>query len=113
MNGVRNKFWEDDASVIRALTACLEPLFSKSDRVLPVVGSGMWAGQVPAIYALTGGAVDWLYIAGGGIQGHPAGPGAGVVSIRQAWEAARAGIALHEYATDHPELRQALDNFGR
>lgn len=113
VNGVRNKFWEDDASVIRALNACLEPLFSASDRVLPVIGSGMWAGQVPDIYQQTGGAVDWLYIAGGGVQGHPAGPGAGVVSIRQAWEAVQAGIALHDYAADHQELRQALDKFGR
>jgi len=112
VNGVQNKFWEDDASVIRSLKACLEPLFRESDRVLPVVGSGMWAGQVPAIYQQTGAAVDWLYMAGGGIQGHPAGPGAGVASIRQAWEATRAGISLQDYAVDHQELRQALDKFG-
>lgn len=113
VNGVRNKFWEDDASVIRSLTACLDPLFTEADRILPVVGSGMWAGQVPDIYALTGGAVDWLFIAGGGIQGHPAGPAAGVVSIKQAWEATQTGVSLENYAADHVELRQALDKFGR
>lgn len=111
VNGIGNKFWEDDASVIRSMSACLKPLFRESDRVLPVVGSGMWAGQVPATYALTGGAVDWLYIAGGGIQGHPAGPGAGVISIKQAWEATKAGVPLHDYAANHRELQQALERF--
>lgn len=112
VNGLRNKFWEDDASVIRSLNACLEPMFDTADRVLPVVGSGMWAGQVPDTYRRTGGAVDWLYIAGGGIQGHPDGAGAGVVSIMQAWEAARAGIPLEDYAADRDELRRALEKFG-
>ena len=112
VNGIRNKFWEGDASVIRSLQACLTPLFSEADRVLPVVGSGMWAGQVPDTYTQSGGAVDWLFIAGGGIQGHPAGPGAGVISIKQAWEAARSGVTLEAYARDHAELRQALEKFG-
>lgn len=79
---------------------------------MPVVGSGMWAGQAPDTYRLTGGAIDLIYIAGGGIQGHPDGAGAGVRSIRQAWEAAMAGITLEEYARDHVELATALRRWG-
>jgi ribulose 1,5-bisphosphate carboxylase large subunit-like protein len=112
VNGIRNKFWESDESVVRSIEACLTPLFAEEDRVMPVVGSGMWAGQAPDTYRLTGGAIDLIYIAGGGIQGHPDGPGAGVRSIRQAWEAAMSGISLEEYARDHGELAAALRRWG-
>jgi ribulose-bisphosphate carboxylase large chain len=39
---------------------------------------------------------------------HPDGPGAGVSSLRQAWEAAMAGVALEDYAREHPALAKAL-----
>jgi ribulose-bisphosphate carboxylase large chain len=42
---------------------------------------------------------------------HPGGIAAGVAALRQAWEAAAAGVALEEAARDHPELRQALETF--
>jgi ribulose 1,5-bisphosphate carboxylase large subunit-like protein len=54
-----------------------------------------------------------LYIAGGGIIGHPGGPGAGVRSIQQAWDAALAGKSLAAWAETHPELAQALQKFGK
>ena len=112
VNGIRNKFWETDESVVCSIEACLTPLFADGDQVMPVVGSGMWAGQVPDTYRLTGGAIDLIYIAGGGIQGHPDGPGAGVTSIRQAWDAALSGVSLEEYARDHSELATALRRWG-
>ena len=31
VNGIRNKFWEADDSVIRSIQACLTPLFSAAD----------------------------------------------------------------------------------
>jgi ribulose-bisphosphate carboxylase large chain len=111
VNGIRNKYWESDESVVKAIGACLKPLFSPADRLLPVVGSGMWAGQLPDTYRLTQ-TTDFMYIAGGGIQGHPGGPAAGVKSLLQAWEAATRGVSLGDYAATHPELRQALDRFG-
>ena len=48
-----------------------------------------------------------------GIIGHPQGVAAGVASMREAWEAAVAGVALDEYARQRPALRAALDKFGR
>lgn len=112
VNGIRNKYWEADESVVNAIQECLTPLFSPDDRLLPVVGSGMWAGQLPDTYRLTG-TTDFMYIAGGGIQGHPGGPAAGVRSLLQAWDASVQGIPLDEYARDHLELQQALDKFGK
>jgi ribulose-bisphosphate carboxylase large chain len=40
---------------------------------------------------------------------HPDGPAAGVAGLREAWEAAMAGIPLAEYARQHPALARALE----
>jgi ribulose-bisphosphate carboxylase large chain len=79
---------------------------------MPVVSSGQWGGQAPETYRRTQ-TVDLIYLAGGGILAHPAGPAAGVTAIRQAWEAAVAGIDLEEHARSHDELRGSLQFFGR
>lgn len=109
-NGLRNKFFESDESVVRSVRDCLDPLFG-GYRAMPVLSSGQWAGQAPDTHARTG-TVDLLYLCGGGIMAHPQGVPAGVRSVRQAWEAALAGVPLAEYAQDRPELRAALETFG-
>jgi ribulose-bisphosphate carboxylase large chain len=48
--------------------------------------------------------------AGGGILGHPGGPGAGVSAMRDAWDAALQGVPLADYARTHPALRTALES---
>ena len=78
---------------------------------MPVVSSGQWGGQAPETYRQTA-TLDLIYLAGGGILAHPAGPAAGVIAIRQAWEAAVSGVALETYASGHEELRQSLQFFG-
>ena len=40
---------------------------------------------------------------------HPDGPAAGVAALREAWDAAIAGVPLADYARDHPALAQALE----
>ena len=109
VNALRNKFWEDDDSVIESARACLAPLAGSS--ILPVFSSGQWAGQAPETYARVG-SIDLLHLAGGGIIGHPGGIAAGVASLREGWEAAIAGIDLATYAADHPALRAAIAKFG-
>jgi ribulose-bisphosphate carboxylase large chain len=109
VNGLRNKFSESDDSVIASARSCLEPLFGKP--VMPVFSSGQWAGQAPETYRRLGSA-DLMYLCGGGILAHPGGVAAGVASVRQAWDAAQAGIPLDEYAREHAELRQAMERFG-
>lgn len=114
VNGLRNKFCETDASVIAAAQACQAPLFAapgKAYTVMPVFSSGQWAGQAPATYAALGNS-DLLFLAGGGIMGHPAGPAAGVDSLAAAWAAATAGVPLAAYARTHPALQAALAHFG-
>ncbi len=106
VNGLRSKFWEPDASVIAAARACLTP-FAGTAPIMPVFSSGQSAVQAPDTWAALR-SLDLLYLAGGGIIAHPDGPGAGVRSLREAWEAAVAGIPLDRYAADRPALRAAL-----
>ena len=42
---------------------------------------------------------------------HPGGIAAGVAALRQAWEAAVAGVPLEDFARSHEELRQAMEKF--
>lgn len=112
VNGLRNKFCEPDESVITAARACLSPLWQDvPHRTMPVFSSGQWAGQAADTYAALG-TTDLMYLAGGGIMGHPAGPAAGVRSLRQAWEAALQDIPIQSYAADHSELRESLEKYG-
>jgi len=112
-NGIANKFWESDESVIASVRECLRPMFEvpgKGCEVLPVLASGQTARQAPVTYAALR-TTDLLFAAGGGIMAHPDGVAAGVRSLHQAWEAAVQGISLETYASARSELRQALERF--
>jgi len=109
VNGIANKFWEPDDNVVAAIASCLAPM-GETRRVLPVVSSGQTGLQAPETFRRTN-TVDLLYQAGGGIIAHPLGPPAGVAALRQAWEAAVAGVSLQEYAAKHVELREQLIKF--
>jgi len=110
VNGLRNKFWEPDDSVIRSARACLAPWGSAAP-LMPVFSSGQTALQAADTHAALG-CMDLMHLAGGGIIGHPGGVAAGVTSMRQAWQAAAAGISVEDYGRSHPELRAALQAFG-
>lgn len=111
VNGLANKFWEPDDSVVESIQACLEPLFGGYS-IMPVVSSGQWGGQAPETYRRCK-TVDVIYLAGGGMMAHPGGPAAGCRAIHQAWEAAVAGKPLEEFAAERVELRQSLEKFGK
>ena len=108
VNGLDNKFSEPDESVIESARACLAPMFDgKPCTVMPVFSSGQTVRQAhPTYEALR--STDLIMTAGGGIVAHPDGPAAGVRSMREAWEAAVAGVPLDEHARRHPELARAL-----
>jgi ribulose-bisphosphate carboxylase large chain len=113
VNGLHNKFCEDNASVIASARECLTPMFSVPGRgceVMPVFSSGQSARQAPETFRAMR-TTDLIFAAGGGILAHPAGPAAGVRSLHQAWEAAILGVSLAEYAATHAELRAALEKF--
>ncbi len=111
VNGIANKFWESDDSVVRSIEACLRPLGGGLS-MLPVVSSGQWGGQACETYRRTR-TVDLLYMAGGGIMAHPDGPAAGVQSLRKWWEAAVEGLTMEEAAVKFPELRKSLAKFAK
>ena len=111
INGIRAKYWEPDESFVASFKALTRPLFADEDCPLPVVCSGQWGGQAPETYATTGRTQDLMYLCGGGVVSHPGGPAAGVRAVKQAWEAAVAGIPLELYAREHSELAQSLAKF--
>jgi len=111
VNGIANKFWESDDSVVRSIESCLKPLLGGMS-VLPVVSSGQWGGQACETYRRTN-TVDLLYMAGGGIMAHPDGPAAGVRSLQKWWEAAVEGLTLEEAARKYPELEKSVEKFGK
>jgi ribulose-bisphosphate carboxylase large chain len=110
VNGLRNKFWEPDESVVRSIQALQQPLWG-GYQAMPVISSGQWGGQAPETLRLTG-TQDVLYVAGGGIMAHPGGPASGLRGIQQAWEAAAKGVSLEEYAKTREELHRTLEKFG-
>jgi len=70
---------------------------------LPVPGGSDSALTLEAVYRKVG-SVDFGFVPGRGVFGHPMGPKAGASSIRQAWDAIEKGLSLDEYAIGRPEL---------
>nr|WP_313959725.1 ribulose-bisphosphate carboxylase large subunit family protein [Cytobacillus oceanisediminis] len=108
-NGLDNKFSEDNDTVVQAIKDCLTP-FMGGYEVMPVLSSAQWAASaIPTYDAVS--TTDVIHLAGGGILAHPSGSAAGVLSMRQGWEAAVKEIPLDVYAMQHPELEQAIKKF--
>ncbi len=108
VNGLANKFSEPDDSVLAAARAVLQPLDAQHPMVaMPVFSSGQTGLQAAPTHAALG-TTDLIHAAGGGILGHPGGIAAGVAAMRQAWDAAVAGVPIADHARQHPALAQAL-----
>jgi ribulose-bisphosphate carboxylase large chain len=108
VNGLANKFSESDDSVTVSARACLTPMFeSKPCAVMPVFSSGQSARQAAGTLAALG-STDLIFAAGGGIMAHPGGPAEGVRALREAFDAAMAGVPAERYASTHPSLAAAL-----
>jgi ribulose-bisphosphate carboxylase large chain len=110
VNGIQNKFWESDDSVVNSIEACLTKMFAHKT-VMPVVSSGQWGGQAFETWRRTK-TVDLLYMAGGGIMAHPMGPAAGVTALQQAWKAAVDGLTLEDAVKAYPEFAKSVEKFG-
>jgi ribulose-bisphosphate carboxylase large chain len=113
-SGLGSKFYERDEEVVRNVRALQDPL-GPGELPVPTLSSGQSVHTAaPTFDAL--GTTDVLMLAGGGIAAHPDGPAAGVRSLRQAWNAAVAGIPLVEAARQGREhgdeaLTHAVDTF--
>jgi len=99
------KMAETKEEVLANVEACIEPM-GDIKPVLPVASGGLHPGMVTKLVEYFGN--DVVIQAGGGIHGHPDGTVKGAMALRQAVDAAVAGISLEEYAKTHDELGKAL-----
>jgi len=76
----------------------------------PTSSGGLHPGTLPEVIKHMG--TDIVIQVGGGVLGHPDGPRAGAMAVRQAIDAYLKGIPLEEYAETHKELRRALEKWG-
>ena len=111
VNGIANKFQEDDESVITSARACMTPMFAdKPCTIMPVFSSGQTVRQAAPTWEKLR-STDLIFLAGGGLFAHPGGIAAGVSALRQSWAAAIEGVSLDVAAKTHRELREALEKF--
>lgn len=111
VNGIANKFQEDDDSVITSARACMTPMFAdKPCTIMPVFSSGQTVRQAAPTWERLQ-STDLIFLAGGGLFAHPGGIAAGVSALRQSWSAAMEGVPLDIAAKTHRELREALEKF--
>jgi ribulose-bisphosphate carboxylase large chain len=108
VNGIDNKFSEDNDSVLRSARECLTPMSEdKPCLVMPVFSSGQTVHQAHDTYAGLQ-SDDLIVTAGGGIMAHPKGPAAGVQALRDAYQAATEGETLESAARSSEALKLAM-----
>lgn len=105
--GSRMKTYESE--VIDNLNACLHPMGSIKPS-LPVPAGSQWAGSIGSLHKMIGH-TDFAIVPGRAVFQHPGGPGAGARSLQQGWDAFSKGVSIEEYAKDHNELAQAIEQF--
>jgi ribulose-bisphosphate carboxylase large chain len=110
MPGFGQRMMTPEAEVLENIEACLADM-GPIRTCLPVPGGSDWAGTLEAVHRRVG-SIDFGFVPGRGVFGHPMGPEAGAASIRQAWDACSRGIALDQHSRLHPELQAAIETFG-
>ncbi|CAN5461767.1 ribulose-bisphosphate carboxylase large subunit family protein [soil metagenome] len=114
VSGLGGKFWEESTSIVESARECLTQIDqadgANDDRAMPVFSGGSTVFEAQPTFDAIGTA-DIIFAAGGAVLGHPGGIGAGVVSLREAWAAAMAGVSLDEQSSRSPELAQAMHNW--
>lgn len=76
----------------------------------PALGGGVHPGLVPVTIKDLG--IDCIIGVGGAIHGHPMGPQAGAMAMRQAIDATLKGISLEDASREHKELKAAIERWG-
>ena len=96
---------------VKAEKHLLEQDWGKIKPGFPVSSGGLHPGLVPEEIDIYG--KDFIILVSGGIHGHPKGPRAGAMAVRQAIEAKKKGITLKEQAEKNKELKEALEKWGK
>ncbi|MCH6471959.1 RuBisCO large subunit C-terminal-like domain-containing protein [Sinomonas terrae] len=115
-SGLGSKFYEPDEEVAANIRSLLKPL-GETATPLPVLSSGQNVTTPGPTFEAVG-STDLMMLAGGAVAAHPAGPAAGVRSLRQAWEAAVEGAPLEAVARQKAQngdeaLLLAVQKFGK
>lgn len=107
MPGFGSRMMTPEEEVVLNVRECLQDL-GHIRRSLPVPGGSDSALTLESVYRKVG-SIDFGFVPGRGVFGHPMGPRAGALSIRQAWEAIEQGVSLERYAAGRPELQAMVD----
>ena len=113
VNGLGNKFSESDDEVAQSARSVQKPLSKQPNLkhlAMPVFSSGQTIWQIAPSRRVTGND-DFIFCAGGGIMGHPDGVTQGVISLREAAEAARQNKPLEEFAESGSALKRAISTY--
>ena len=102
---------ESDIDEVTEINTFLRSKWFDFKTTFPVASGGLYPGVVPSELQAFGN--DIILQAGGGIHGHPAGTVAGAQAMRQAVDAVMKRVSLEKYASNHAELAQALQKWGR
>ncbi len=107
MPGFGDRMMTPEEEVLENIEECLKPM-GHIRPCLPVPGGSDSALTLENVYRKVG-SVDFGFVPGRGVFGHPMGPKAGAMSIRQAWEAIERGVPIEVYAQGRPELQAMVD----
>jgi ribulose-bisphosphate carboxylase large chain len=105
IGSVEGKFYYDRLETQRTIAALRQP-WSHIKPTMPVSSAGNRPGNIGVSVETLG--TDMMFLAGGGIHGHPDGSTAGARAMMAAVRAAVSGIPLKEAAQKNPELLRAL-----
>ncbi len=78
---------------------------------LPVASGGLSPLDIPDLIKILG--ENMIFQFGGGCHGHPDGTKAGAKAIRQALDSTLEGLSLQEKAKTSPELKKAIQKWGK
>lgn len=111
MPGFSERMKTPEHEVEKNIEECTKPLGTLK-KSLPVPGGSDWAGTLAPLYERVG-TIDFGFCPGRGVFGHPMGPAGGAKSLHQAWEAIQKNVTVEDYSKDHPELKSAIEAFGK
>jgi ribulose-bisphosphate carboxylase large chain len=105
IGSVEGKFYYNKQDTQQTIAALRKPLHHIKP-TMPVSSAGNRPANIGVSIQTLG--PDMMFLAGGGIHGHPDGSTAGAKAMMQAARAALSGVSLEEAASKYPELRRAL-----
>jgi ribulose-bisphosphate carboxylase large chain len=107
--GLGSRMKTPEKEVFENVNACLNPM-GPIKPTLPVPAGSQWAGSLGPLHKMMGH-TDFAIVPGRAVFGHPGGPTSGAKSLQQGWDSVVKGVTLEEYAKDHLELAQAIEQF--